>query len=151
MIEHLPDPKTFLREVKKVLKSDGIFVVSTPNRLVHQDDNSPYHCQAYSPKEFEKLLRSIFNGVEVSSQYKSERAKRAIGYFMDSQKARENFVATDKIGLRKLIPKPLKEKIWKYLGVPFGRGGQESLGVGDFPIKKGASDQSEYILAVCRS
>lgn len=33
-LEHLPDAARFLKEVKRALAPDGIFIVSTPNRLV---------------------------------------------------------------------------------------------------------------------
>lgn len=33
VIEHLNDPKEFLREVKKVLKVEGLFIVCTPNKF----------------------------------------------------------------------------------------------------------------------
>ncbi len=37
LIEHLPDAKAYVEEVLRVLKKDGIFVVSSPNRPVYHE------------------------------------------------------------------------------------------------------------------
>jgi len=63
-IEHV-DEKTqinFLQEVKRVLKTDGIFIVSTPNSLVYPKGNS-FHIKELDPKEFDELLKKNFKNV----------------------------------------------------------------------------------------
>lgn len=55
-IEHVQFPEAFLDEVNRLLKPDGMFIVSTPRK----PHGSPYHFHEYSRKEFEALLSSRF-------------------------------------------------------------------------------------------
>ncbi|MBC7457571.1 MAG: class I SAM-dependent methyltransferase [Bdellovibrionaceae bacterium] len=62
-IEHIEDYKKFLSEIKRILKSDGIFVVSTPNDKIYQQDNH-FHLHQFSAKELEKVLKKYFKNVK---------------------------------------------------------------------------------------
>lgn len=68
-IEHV-DEKTqiiFLQEVKRILKKDGVFVVSTPNSLVYPKGNK-FHLKELNYEEFSNLLNSKFKKVEILYQ-----------------------------------------------------------------------------------
>lgn len=54
-LEHLGDPGKFLKELKRILKPGGIFILSTPNREVSYEDN-PYHIKEYTFSELDTLL-----------------------------------------------------------------------------------------------
>ena len=69
---------------------------------------------------------------------------------MVSQEVRERFVKGDILRIREIIPKDIKEKVWKYLGSLFGRKDQESLETRDFPIKSGGFSKAEYFVVVCK-
>ena len=58
-IEHIDDLK-FLREVHRVLRQDGIFIVSTPQNSNSSLPLVPYHLREYSLMEFENLLSQFF-------------------------------------------------------------------------------------------
>ena len=59
VIEHLQEPMTFLLEIKRILKKDGIAVISTPVRLSeHIEDHN--HVQEWFPNEFKELIIDIF-------------------------------------------------------------------------------------------
>jgi 2-polyprenyl-3-methyl-5-hydroxy-6-metoxy-1,4-benzoquinol methylase len=62
VIEHIRDDYLALEQVKKMLFTDGTFIVSTPNRLSRYR-KSEYHVREYAPEELEKLLRSVFDNV----------------------------------------------------------------------------------------
>ena len=62
VIEHIKRDKEFVREVYRVLKPGGRFIVSTPNRPMSLTRN-PWHVREYTAKEFKALL-SIFPSVE---------------------------------------------------------------------------------------
>ncbi len=66
-IEHLQDPARFLVEVKRVLKPDGIAVISTPNRLTYPPGNL-YHAHEFDQTEFEDLLRPYFSHIQMFFQ-----------------------------------------------------------------------------------
>ena len=70
-IEHVVDDRGLLAEAARVLKPNGRFICSTPNREVVNPGNvladrpgNPYHIREYSPEEFETLLRSYFGRVD---------------------------------------------------------------------------------------
>lgn len=58
IIEHLHNPDNFLRESLRVLRPDGILLVSTPNWHYAARDffDNPAHVQPYSPTSMEILL-----------------------------------------------------------------------------------------------
>lgn len=153
VIEHLKNPIKFLGEAKRILKKNGIIFMSTPNKDIHSTDgytSSPYHFKEYTYIDFSDLLNSFFKVVKMQGQVKSKKAKKAIVTFMNSQNAREKFVQNDKFGLRKLMPKHFKEKIWKYIGGFWGRKEQERLTTKDFPIQASDIHYSDYFVALCQ-
>src|SRR5688572_21943462 len=54
-IEHIEAHQALLAEVKRLLKKEGLFVVSTPNKSVyneHSEEHNPYHVKELSFDEF---------------------------------------------------------------------------------------------------
>lgn len=84
-IEHIDADKKFLAEVLRVLKADGIFICSTPNReivnpgraLAAKPWNS-FHVREYSTREFAALLGAHFEQVELFGQNPQFQALAAI-------------------------------------------------------------------------
>src|SRR5690348_5312511 len=58
VVEHLPEPATFLAAVRAALRPDGVLVLTTPNRLTSVSEN-PYHLREYTADELLALLRPI--------------------------------------------------------------------------------------------
>jgi SAM-dependent methyltransferase len=74
-IEHLGDGAALVNEAGRVLKAGGLFICSTPNRLVSNPGLgsskrpiNPHHILEYSPEEFEGLLVRQFSSVELFGQ-----------------------------------------------------------------------------------
>ena len=73
VIEHLNDVSKFLNEIKKVLKKNGLAIISTPNKAVCKGHgNNEYHTQEYRYDEYIELLNSglgptDFYGVQLKS------------------------------------------------------------------------------------
>jgi SAM-dependent methyltransferase len=74
-IEHLNDDRAFLNEVVRVLKPDGLFICSTPNRNITNPGHSiseppwnPFHVREYDGKEFLTLLSQTFDRVSCFGQ-----------------------------------------------------------------------------------
>lgn len=55
-IEHIPDTDALVAEYARILKHDGLLVVSTPNEL----GPTPYHVHDFSFRSFEAALQSRF-------------------------------------------------------------------------------------------
>lgn len=62
-IEHIREYESYLREVKRLLKEGGVFLVSTPNKRF--DCKNPYHLITFSPDDFQGVLLSFFDEVKM--------------------------------------------------------------------------------------
>ena len=70
-IEHIREHDVFLSEVRRVLRSGGLVVISTPERGEYDRSlaaQNPFHVKELSREEFESLLRGRFRHTAVFSQ-----------------------------------------------------------------------------------
>ncbi|RUT42874.1 class I SAM-dependent methyltransferase [Paenibacillus anaericanus] len=72
-IEHVDElvQEQFLKEVARVLKTDGILVISTPDKYLHSDlpnHINPFHVKEFYFNEFEKYLKRNFENIEFFNQ-----------------------------------------------------------------------------------
>lgn len=70
VFEHLRDQKRFLAEMARVLRDDGLFVVSTPNREVYRLrlEPNPFHTREFNFEELHEILSQYFHSVEILAQ-----------------------------------------------------------------------------------
>ena len=71
VIEHIHSPELLVREARRVLRSEGVFIVSTPNRSVYNESRSepnPFHVSEMEVDEFRRVLSQYFPFVEMSAQ-----------------------------------------------------------------------------------
>jgi SAM-dependent methyltransferase len=70
-LEHHDRQLEMMSEVRRVLRPDGVFIVSTPDRRVYSDlpgYANPFHVRELYAPEFEQLLRTFFDNVVVYGQ-----------------------------------------------------------------------------------
>ncbi|APB69396.1 methyltransferase domain-containing protein [Paenibacillus polymyxa] len=70
-IEHVQDPYKAFNNLKRVLKDDGILIISTPNKAVYSDEkkfSNPFHIKEFYYKEYLDLLRTRFESVHIYGQ-----------------------------------------------------------------------------------
>lgn len=93
-IEHVADGAGAIREAARVLRPDGVYVVSTPRaeQTTHQPDN-PFHQVEYSVGDFHAMLASAFDEVEL---YGQSRAATTTAHRLLRR--------LDVLGLRRRIP-----------------------------------------------
>ncbi len=58
-IEHIKDYVKFMEEVKRVLKPDGLLLLSTPNDIEYAEGNH-YHLHEFEYTELRKLISTYF-------------------------------------------------------------------------------------------
>jgi len=92
-IEHVPDRDTFLAEVTRVLRENGVFLVSTPqvDRTTERPTN-PFHHVEYDRADFERLLRARFDEVELFGQRRLQTRRHLL------------LQRLDVLGLRRRLP-----------------------------------------------
>ncbi|MEI4768846.1 glycosyltransferase [Psychrobacillus sp. FJAT-51614] len=74
-IEHVDEviQKSFLKEIKRVLKEDGLLIMSTPNKKIYSDYRNyqnPFHVKEFYKEEFYDFLIPFFKYVEFFYQLK---------------------------------------------------------------------------------
>ncbi len=73
-IEHVDESiqNLFLKEVKRVLKKDGLFIISTPNKKLYSDLNeykNQYHIKEFYEDEFLFFIEKEFKFIKNYQQY----------------------------------------------------------------------------------
>ncbi|EIJ81332.1 putative glycosyltransferase [Bacillus methanolicus PB1] len=72
-IEHVNEHEQhlFLKEVKRLLKNDGIFIISTPDKRMYSDIpnyKNPFHVKEFYEDEFLNFLKTYFSYVDLYYQ-----------------------------------------------------------------------------------
>lgn len=108
-IEHIDDHDKLLREVKRLLTRDGVFIVSTPNKWAYTDEpthRNPFHVHELYFQEFKALLEAYFKQVRFLGQrvygsstiwplFRRENS-RLVEYVIDKNPTEYVFVEKDK-------------------------------------------------------
>ena len=94
-IEHHPYHTEMLQEFKRVLKDDGVLVISSPNKLNYSDlknYKNPFHVKELYKEEFIHLLNEYFKNTEVLGQ----KIIYGSAIFADKTAAGLKFIRDDK-------------------------------------------------------
>jgi len=68
VIEHLNNPQQALSEINRVLKDQGILLITTPSKhsFIEKMRRDPQHLHLWSPKEFKLMLKNYGFQVEIT-------------------------------------------------------------------------------------
>jgi SAM-dependent methyltransferase len=67
-IEHVEGPERVIAELRRVLRSDGVLLISSPNREVYPPGN-PHHVHEFLPEELREALLPHFRDVTMYGQH----------------------------------------------------------------------------------
>ncbi len=158
VIEHVHDDLSFVCEVRRVLKQNGLFVLTTPNRTHrvkpgHRPWNR-FHVREYYPDDLERLLATRFSHVRIWGIRAVDEIQEA-----EMERVRRNQLveSLDPFNLRKLIPEPLRlivSAILKRLLSPANKRKQRlecfpRYSVDDFCVTQDDVQESLDLLAIC--
>lgn len=150
-LEHLRERSIFLTELARVLRPDGVMLLSTPNANYSQPvdgkPSNPFHIHEYTPQELSKELEAEFVVERFLGQ--SLDASCVIPPFHEAQKRLSRDVATQTrlVGWKifNRIPfafrERLSETIW---GKPFYPGEM------DYNFDEETAETATTLLVVCR-
>jgi hypothetical protein len=71
VIEHVPDPNAVIEEIARLLSTDGVLLISTPNKAEYSDKNNfnnEYHLKEFYVEEFREFLQEHFASVNFLGQ-----------------------------------------------------------------------------------
>jgi len=150
VIEHLSEPSVYLAEITRVLKPDGVLLLSTPN-LLQSDGENPYHLHEYEAAELEAVLAAHFGSVELLGV-------RAVGvaavYHADRLRRIRLITRLDPLQLRNRLPRSVVEWLFARLSILVrlaARRSGTSTQVTDEHFQIGAADAHCLdLVAVCR-
>jgi SAM-dependent methyltransferase len=153
VIEHLADPARFLIAVRSVLRPDGMFLLTTPNRLTSASDN-PYHLREYSAPELDALLRTVFPEVTLAGLLGNERVQA-----FEQARARQvaRLLRLDPLGVRRWLPAPVVRFAFARLSTLVRRkvaaADAETLAItpADFTVVTGSPPDAIDLVALCRA
>ncbi|MGC2064319.1 MAG: class I SAM-dependent methyltransferase [Thermodesulfovibrionales bacterium] len=172
VVEHLYNYDSYFAEIKRVLKSDGLVLFTTPNALIRLEPGmkpwNEFHVREFAPVEFEKILRTYFPAVSIRGLFAKEPVysiefNRVQSMLNRSKKRTSPFAwLRKKIGL--FLPDPALEVLrnmvrqfmyFKGSGVAVARTGSSGFAysVNDYYyLDKAAEniDQALDLMAACR-
>lgn len=152
IIEHLPVEKHqfFLKAVQKVLKKEGVFLISTPNRFFTspgaKKPRNSYHLKEFEPEELVNLLKQYFSSVSlkglrcINKKYLKQRKEltKSLRYRLSAWAVRYKLLSD----LSTIFSRDLKLKISCQDKLP-------TLGMSDFIIDENIK-KAENLIAICR-
>lgn len=77
-IEHIDTHEKMMEEVKRVLKPDGVFIISTPDKVnysINRNYTNPYHKKELTRDEFSSLLKKFYTNSEIFAQQSIHASK----------------------------------------------------------------------------
>lgn len=110
-IEHLDDPKGFIKDSLRVLKPGGVFLCTTVNAKKSLARN-PYHKFEYTFAEMEKDFREVYSNLEILGLQGNDRVN---AYYRENAKWVNNVLKWDVLGLHKILPAKLLSLPYNFL------------------------------------
>jgi len=147
VIEHIEDYKKAIQEIYKVLKLDGLFIISTPNKKIFSDNQpsppNPHHVREFYLSDFQGILRSYFDEVKTYGQKESAKVDKVFqGNMLTRLLNRLNLSK-----IKQLLPTRLRPKIARFLKGAI----EEDITADDFQVLDNINlETCEYFVSVCK-
>lgn len=103
VIEHIRRDIDFVREVRRVLRPNGKFIVTTPNAPMSLTRN-PWHVREYTADELHNILGSEFSSVETLGVFGNEKV---LEYYEQNRQGVERITRLDIFDLQHRLPRCL--------------------------------------------
>ncbi len=103
VIEHIDRDGDFVREVARVLRDGGIFIVTTPNAPMSLTRN-PWHVREYTAVELRRLLAAGFSDVEMLGV---EGNDKVMEYYGKNRRGVERITRFDIFDFQHRLPRRL--------------------------------------------
>jgi len=100
VIEHIQNDKFFLREIYRVLRSGGVALITTPNRLMSLSRN-PWHIREYTAAELTALARTVFPNVAMNGITGNAKV---MSYHEENRKSVNRLMRWDILNLQHRLP-----------------------------------------------
>ena len=103
VIEHIRRDGDFVREIARVLRPGGRFIVTTPNAPMSLTRN-PWHVREYTAEELRRLLAGSFSTVETLGVFGNEKV---MDYYEENRRSVRRITRFDVLDLQHRLPRRL--------------------------------------------
>ena len=137
VIEHIKADRYYLEEIKRVLKPNGVALITTPN-IKKTLTRNPWHIREYTSNQLNTLTSAIFPNVEMKGITGNEKVMK---YYEMNKKSVRKITRLDILNLQYRLPAPL-------LRIPYdllNRLNRNKLRSSDDALVN-TIDQSDYLL-----
>lgn len=111
VIEHIEQDIEFVREVARVLRPEGKFIVTTPNAPMSLTRN-PWHIREYNADELRNLLECYFSNVEAYGVVGNDKIMK---YYRQNRNSVRKITRFDIFDLQHRLPRVLLQKPYDIL------------------------------------
>ena len=101
VLEHIKRDKDFVKEVSRVLRKGGKFIVSTPNAPMSLTRN-PWHIREYTEQQLRDLLSADFSSIET---YGVNGNDKIMQYYEQNRRSVERIMRFDILDLQHRLPR----------------------------------------------
>ena len=101
VIEHIKRDKDFVKEVSRILRKGGKFIVSTPNAPMSLTRN-PWHIREYTEQQLRDLLSADFSSIEA---YGVNGNEKIMQYYEQNRLSVERIMRYDILDLQHRLPR----------------------------------------------
>ena len=121
-LEHTTDPLWTLKELRRILKRDGICIISVPNhikndllKIGYHKDFAPVHLSYFTPKTFKKLIQKAdFKIIKIKSDFFVNMIYRLLSYFKVHDKVALDLMRNTSLELKE-PKKSLKQRVYRFI------------------------------------
>jgi SAM-dependent methyltransferase len=153
-IEHVPDHRHVLEEVRRVLEPGGGAIFVTPNRLTFARPDEiidPYHYAEYDRGELRAACEPYFESVEMHGLFGSTRYLELV----DAERVKlDALLRKDPLRLRRFVPRTALQRLYDRRLTRERENphpGAAAITVDDFELRAEGLEQALDVVAVCRS
>lgn len=146
-IEHVKESvqKNFISEAHRILKPEGIFIVSTPDKDISGEGHNEFHIHELNKKEFLNMLQVHFKKIDLYGQ-NIKKYSNKLSLFV--ARILHSLVKLDKFKIRhKLFPQNFRQNI--NTAVSTSALTTKSVNNIFIPQKIENDETAEYLIAIC--
>jgi len=103
VFEHIKKDGDYVKEIHRVLKKGGKFIVTTPNKKMSLTRN-PWHIREYTVDELTTLLKSSFSSVEANGVFGNDVVME---YYNINKKSVQKIMRFDILNLQYNLPRQI--------------------------------------------
>ena len=100
VIEHIQNDELFLKEIKRVLKTGGKLIMTTPNIKMSLTRN-PWHIREYNPEQMGNIVKSAFENFELKGIFGNEKV---MDYYQKNKESVAKITRWDILNMQYWMP-----------------------------------------------